>query len=131
MRDDQKRLQNLKNKLVNLEIERASVEHNIYRINNEYHSLMENHKELVFNIDFLKQEEIIVSAVEYKRSINNLNYVKNRIDRLNREYVKNIDSLVKLNDSIEITNKDIEEQQDLCDQYVVVLQFPKRGSFEE
>jgi len=75
------KVKNLKNTLLGLEMELDILESDLLEIAIDLKYLYRAEEALLYNINFLKQDGIIAVAMEYKKSVEQLATIKNKISK--------------------------------------------------
>lgn len=79
MRDDLEKLKNLSDRVININLDIAAKEKEIFNINKDLKYLKIVELAILENLKVLKKEKIIVVASEYKKTVDELDYLSKRI----------------------------------------------------
>ena len=123
MREDLLKLNELKCAVIACTMDLESIHKELYIVNHDYQTLKEIEEDLVYNVNFLKQTKITVVAQEYRRSIKELGFVRDKLQYLNRRYTDLLKEYVKLEAKQASLIVEYDEQLEICNNYRVVIPF--------
>lgn len=123
MREDLTRLNELKCAVIACTMDLEAVHKDLYVVNHDYQVLKEIEEDLVYNINFLRQTKITVVAQEYRRSLKELAYIRDKLVFLDRKYSALIKEYVKLEQKQADLMRQYDEQLEVCNNYRVVIPF--------
>jgi hypothetical protein len=123
MKDLKKRLDNIKGMVVGLEMETNLLEHDLGRIEVDLFYLDKMQRDLVYNINLLKRDDIVSVISQYRKSVDALREVRKQIIKfryLRQDLQKNIESRLKQCEYY------LEQFKRECENNHKLLQFKKR-----
>lgn len=123
MRQDLIKLNELKCSVIACTMDLEVIHKDLYAVNHDYQILKDEEKELIFNINFLKKDKVTVVAQEFKRSVEELDFVQRKLLFLDKSYTSLIKNFVKLEKKQSELMEEYNRQLQIVNDYQVVVPF--------
>lgn len=125
MRDDLVKLKRLQDTVIGLELELDMTEKEILVLSSDIGYMEIARDTLIENLKILKKEKIIAMVSQYKKSINDLNYITNKIRKFKKKLFELEQHYDKNLRHYNIYKKDYLEHKKLVENQKVILYFDK------
>lgn len=123
MREDLRKLKEIKNEMIGCELQLAMLEQDLYFINHDYQVLKDLERDLIYNIEFLKKEDVVAVASEFKKSKRELKFVRNKLRVLDIKYKENLKEMSEIQTMLVELRAEYLSQLDFCSNYQSVIPF--------
>jgi len=132
MREDLYKLKRLRDTLIGLEMDISVTENELIILNRDLHYMEIAESTLCENLKILKKEKVIAMASQYKKTVNELEYIGEKI-KTYREHINRLENnLQKLLNKHNIYMTDYKAQKKVVDNQKVILYFdPKKRKKSE
>lgn len=131
MRDELKKLKLLRDTVIGIDMEMNLLEKEIDILNTDIHYMKIAKSALKENLKILKKEKVIAMANQYKKSIDELQHITNKIQLYERHRFKTESKLEKLQKKYNIYAEDYEFHKNIVESQKVILYFDENRKKRE